>query len=99
MVSYFIYIIKNHPVLYHLAHDSQTSINIFFSWRVVCDESSQGDRDPRCGGCGVPFFYCAIHQRTNQCEVFGVLFIVDKANTSLYIFMRKVGSCDESYQG
>ena len=26
-------------------------------------------------------------------------FIVDKANTSLYIFMRKAGSCDESYQG
>ena len=43
----------------------------------------------------MPFFIV----QYNWCEVFGVLFIVDKANTSLYIIMRKVGSCDESYQG
>ena len=38
------------------------------------------------------FFDCAIHKRTNQCEVFGVLFIVDKAQTSFNMFMTKVGS-------
>ena len=60
---------------------------------------NDGEGNPRGGGSGVPFFNCAIHQRTNQYAVFGVLFNVDKANTSLYIFMRKVGRCDESYQG
>ena len=44
------------------------------------------------------FIDCAIHQRTNQCEVFGVLFIIGKAPTKLSMFMSKVGSCDESYQ-
>ena len=50
-----------------------------------------GEGDPRGGGSGVPFFDCAIHLRTNQSEVFSVLFTADKANISLYIFMRKVG--------
>ena len=31
--------------------------------------------------------------------MFGLLFIANKAHTSLYKFMREVGSCDESYQG
>ena len=52
-------------------------------------------------GVGGVVCHFLIVQYTNEPinEVFGVLFIVDKANTSLYIFMRKVGSCDESYQG
>ena len=45
------------------------------------------------------FIDCAIHQRTNQCEVFGVLLIAEKGQTKLYMFMREMGSCDESYQG
>ena len=45
------------------------------------------------------FIDYAIHQRTNQCEEFAVLFNADKAQTNLYMFMREVGSCDESYQG
>ena len=51
------------------------------TWRGGCDESSQGEGDP--GGWGVVshFFDFAIHKRTNQCEVFGVLFIVDKTQT------------------
>ena len=61
---------------------------------------TNGEGDPRGGGGGVVWHscYCAIHQQTNQSEVFGVLFNADKAQTSLYIF-KKVGSCDESYQG
>ena len=47
----------------------------------------------------IHFFDCAIHQRTNQSEVFGVLFNADEAQTSLYMFRRVVVSCDESDQG
>ena len=31
--------------------------------------------------------------------MFVVLFIADKAQTKLYMFMRNMGSCYESYQG
>ena len=34
-------------------------------------------------GMASHYFDCAIHQRNNQSEVFGVLFIADEAQTSL----------------
>ena len=51
-------------------------------------------RGPKGWGMVSHFIDCAIHQRTNQCEVFGFLFIVDKAQINLYMLMREVGSCD-----
>ena len=37
------------------------------------------------------FLNCAIHQRTNHSEVFGVLFIADKALTSFNMFIHGEG--------
>ena len=73
--------------------DSQTSFNMFFLCRVVCDESSQREGDPRGGGGGVKVSHFFILQYTNESIRLMCLasFIVDKVQTSLNMFMREVG--------
>ena len=81
------------------ADKAQTNFNMFIHTEgdVMSYHKERGTLGG--GGSGESFFDCAIHKRTNQCEVFGVLLIVDKAQASFIMVMREVGSCDESYQG
>ena len=48
------------------------------------------------GGVVSHFIDCAIHQRTNQIEVFG-FFIVDKAQTSVNMLIHGVGAMISHY--
>ena len=99
--------------IYTPANQSECSVwHLFYCWQsthksIQIHEGGgelwwvkpRGEGTKGCGGVVSHFIDCAIHQQTNQCEVFRVFFIADKALTKLYMFMREMGSCDESYQG